>query len=147
VIYFAQLGTGSIKIGTTEDLDGRMDTLESHYGEPVTLLGTMPGGRKEEREIHERFTHLRFGRTEQFRPSAELLEFIGKPLLVSPNPDAVEMAAGRARRLAKPVRLDLSEKDHERLDRVATAKGLNMAAYSRMAILERLRKDEEEVDR
>jgi hypothetical protein len=51
------------------------------------------------------------------------------------------------RRLGKPVRLDLSATDHERLDRVATAKGLNMAAYSRMAILDRLRKDEEEVDR
>lgn len=50
------------------------------------------------------------------------------------------------RRLGKAVRLDLSDKDHERLDRVATAKGLNMAAYSRMAILERLRKDEEDLE-
>ncbi len=58
----------------------------------------------------------------------------------------VQATATPGRRLGKAVRLDLSEKDHERLDRVARAKGLNMAAYSRMAILERLRKDEEELD-
>jgi hypothetical protein len=58
----------------------------------------------------------------------------------------VQAPATTGRRLGKAVRLDLSEKDHERLDRVATAKGLNMAAYSRMAILERLRKDEEEMN-
>ena len=58
----------------------------------------------------------------------------------------VQTAATPGRRLGKAVRLDLSEKDHERLDRIANAKGLNMASYSRMAILERLRKDEEELD-
>ncbi len=30
------------------------------------------------------------GRTEQFRPAPELMEFIGRPLLVGVNPDAVE---------------------------------------------------------
>jgi hypothetical protein len=49
------------------------------------------------------------------------------------------------RRAGKPVRLELNERDKARLERIATAKGLNMAAYSRMAILDRLRKDEEEM--
>jgi hypothetical protein len=49
------------------------------------------------------------------------------------------------RRLGNAVRLDLSDKDYERLDRVAEFKGLNKASYSRMAVLERLRKDEEEM--
>jgi hypothetical protein len=49
------------------------------------------------------------------------------------------------RRTGKAVRLDLTERDHERLDRVARAKGLNMAALSRMAILDLLRKFEEEL--
>jgi hypothetical protein len=49
------------------------------------------------------------------------------------------------RRLGKPVRLDLSEEDRELLSRIAKSKGLNMAAYSRMAVLERLRKDKEEI--
>jgi hypothetical protein len=54
-------------------------------------------------------------------------------------------AAAPRRRLGKPVRLDLNERDKERLERVAKFKGLNMAAYSRMVVLERLRKDEEEM--
>jgi hypothetical protein len=32
VIYFAQLGTGAIKIGCTEDLGQRLQTLERQYG-------------------------------------------------------------------------------------------------------------------
>jgi hypothetical protein len=51
------------------------------------------------------------------------------------------------KRSGKPVRLDLSESDKERLDRVAKFKGLNMAAYSRMAVLDRMRKDEEELSK
>jgi hypothetical protein len=56
------------------------------------------------------------------------------------------LATAPKRRLGKPVRLDLSEEDRELLSRVAKSKGLNMAAYSRMAVLERLRKDKEEMD-
>jgi hypothetical protein len=58
----------------------------------------------------------------------------------------VQTTATPGRRLGKAVRLDLSEKDHQRLEQVAKAKGLNMAAYSRMKILEGLRKDEEELE-
>jgi hypothetical protein len=39
----------------------------------------MEGGPKEEQQIHERFSHLRFGRKEQFRPGPDLMEFIGLP--------------------------------------------------------------------
>ncbi len=95
MIYFAQLATGAIKIGTTVDLTARMTGLKSHYGESLALLGTMPGGRKEEREIHHRFAHLRLGHTEQFRPAADLMEYIGRPLLVSQNPDAAVVTPGR----------------------------------------------------
>jgi hypothetical protein len=108
-----------------------------HYGQPLALLATMPGDRSTEREIHERFSHLRLGKTEQFQPGRDLLEFIGKPLLVGINPAVVEAIPGRA------VAVRLSDQDHKRLDRIAKAKGLNMAAYSRMAILERLKADEE----
>lgn len=45
-------------------------------------------------------------------------------------------------RMGRPVRLDLSETDHERLERCAREKGLNKASYARMAVLERLRADE-----
>ena len=96
MIYFAQpIGGGPIKIGFTDDLDLRVKQIEGHYGQPLALLGTMPGGCEEERDIHLQFAHLRFGRTEQFRPASDLLAFIGRPLLVGANPDAAEAMAPR----------------------------------------------------
>jgi hypothetical protein len=44
--------------------------------------------------------------------------------------------------LVKGVRLDLSSTDHERLGRCARERGLTMASYARMAVLERLKTDE-----
>lgn len=52
-------------------------------GRPLALLATMDGGRAEERAIHERFAEHRLGRTEQFRPTAEILAFIGRPLFAA----------------------------------------------------------------
>ena len=49
------------------------------------------------------------------------------------------------RRLANAVRLDLSDKDYERLERVTEERGLNKAGYARMAVLAQLRRDEEEL--
>jgi hypothetical protein len=141
MIYFAQTATGSIKIGTTEDVDGRMDTLASHYGASLALLATMPDGKPEEQEIHERFAHHRIRRTEQFRPGADLLEFIGKPLLVNANPEAVEAHPSRLNGF-KGIRLDLSPADHKRLERCAKDRGLTMASYARMALFQQLKADE-----
>jgi hypothetical protein len=56
----------------------------------LAVLATMPGNLDDEREIHARFDQLRFGRTEQFRPAPDLMAFVGRPLLVDANPDAVE---------------------------------------------------------
>jgi hypothetical protein len=57
----------------------------------------MDGGYEDEQAIHARFSHLRLegrgrrgARIEQFRPGADLMEFIGQPLLVGANPQAVE---------------------------------------------------------
>jgi hypothetical protein len=50
--------------------------------------------------------------------------------------------AAQAVRTVRPVRLDLTDADHERLERAAREKGLNKASYARMAVLERLRSDE-----
>lgn len=91
MIYFVQsVDGGPVKIGHTDNLEQRLVQLESHYGTPLAVLATMDGDRSVEAGLHERFAHLRFGRTEQFRPAVEIFAFIGKPLLVSANPDAVE---------------------------------------------------------
>jgi hypothetical protein len=96
VIYFMQPADGgAIKIGHSPDVDRRREQLEAHYGRPLVLLATMRGGRAEEASIHRRFSHLRLGRKEQFRPAAELMAFIGRPLLVDANPEAVEAVKPR----------------------------------------------------
>jgi hypothetical protein len=139
VIYFCQdVDGGSIKIGCSNDVPARVRQLESHYRRPLALLATIEGSRATEAEVHARFGHLRVGRTEQFKPAAELLEFIGRPLLVGANPDAVEAMPATA----KPVRLDLSPADHERLERCAKERGLSKSSYARMAVLERIKADE-----
>lgn len=45
-------------------------------------------------------------------------------------------------RSGRAVRLDLSEADHERLERCAKARGLNKASYARQAVFERMKADE-----
>ncbi len=91
MIYFMQSPDGGpVKIGYSGDVEARARQLESHYGKPLAVLATVPGDRAEEAEMHRRFAHLRLGRTEQFRPAPELMDFIGRPLLVGANPDAVE---------------------------------------------------------
>lgn len=140
MIYFAKLPTGAIKIGHSVNPDQRSQALRSHYGCDLEILRTMEGGRDVERELHERFSHLRLGRTEQFRPGPDLAEFIGLPLFVSPNPETVE--AQGVPRDTKPVRLELSLADIARLERVARSKGLSNAAYARQAVLLAIRADE-----
>jgi hypothetical protein len=45
-------------------------------------------------------------------------------------------------RTGRPVRLDLTEKDHERLDKQAKKRGLNKASTARMIILAWLEEQE-----
>lgn len=83
-VYFAQpVGGGPIKIGHASVVHARIAQLEEHYCQPLALLATMPGGRAEEKEIHQRFHHLRFGQTEQFRPDTDLIAFIRRPLFAN----------------------------------------------------------------
>jgi hypothetical protein len=132
VIYFAQLETGSIKIGTTTNLNSRLAALESFYGQPLALLATMRGGRATELKIHERFAHLRMGRTEQFRPGPDLMEFIGKPLLVSANPDAIEPVEG----LSRMVTLHVSPEWKGWIDGLARHCRLDVAKVIDLAVVQ-----------
>jgi hypothetical protein len=80
VVYFARLGDQShdpIKIGTTAWLPARLKALEWYYGCKVEVLGVLRGGRQVELDLHERFAKHRFGRSEQFAPTEEILTFIG----------------------------------------------------------------------
>lgn len=78
MIYFMQpVGGGPIKIGYSKDVQFRKEQLESDYREELVLLATLEGDREQERQWHNRFSHLRIGRTEQFRPGEDLLNAIG----------------------------------------------------------------------
>jgi hypothetical protein len=67
-----------------------------------------------------------------------------------PLPERSRMAKKRANkvqtvqdiRAARPVRLDLSQGDHERLQALADERGLSKSSYARMAVLERMKADE-----
>jgi hypothetical protein len=90
MIYFIQPADGGpVKIGYSDDVEARRRQLVTYYNCPLVLLGVMPGSREEEQAIHARFAHLRLGRTEQFRPAPDLMEFIGQPLPVDINPDTI----------------------------------------------------------
>jgi len=126
VIYFAETPTGSIKIGCSDDVEARLQGLASYYGGPVSLLATMPGDREREREIHDRFASLRLGRTEQFRPGPDLMAFIGKPLLVDANPDAVEATSPVRDVIVKVIKMRQEYADW--LDRFATMERVSLAS-------------------
>jgi hypothetical protein len=138
-VYFLQSSSGGpIKIGYSADVPTRLRQLESHYGQPLALLATMDGGREQEAEIHRRFDALRLGRTEQFRPAAELMEFINRPLLVDANPDAVEAMESRQTPGA-PVRIG---DEAIRWARIASGyTGESMADYITRIVEERARED------
>ena len=75
MIYLIQAeGVGHVKIGfvTGNSASGRFAELQVGSSVPLRLLGTLPGGRDKERELHQRFKHARV-RGEWFKPSRELL--------------------------------------------------------------------------
>ncbi|MDE2106398.1 MAG: hypothetical protein KGL39_54790 [Patescibacteria group bacterium] len=53
-----------------------------------------------------------------------------------------KVASDHGETAAKPVRLDLSLTDHQRLAALAEERGLSKASYARMAVLERMKADE-----
>lgn len=100
------VGGGPVKIGFSNDVEGRRKQLEAHYGCGLIVIATMKGGRKEEREVHVQFAHLRLAGhakrgpyPEQFRPDPELMKFIGRPLLGVEDADPVQSIAPSFRSL------------------------------------------------
>jgi hypothetical protein len=129
VIYFMQpLAGGPVKIGFSDDVDARRRQLERHYGQPLAVLATLDGGPDEERELHGRFSHLRFGRTEQFQPGTDLMEFIGRPVFASMAPvEPMQSAAADPQRQDVSIKFDriLAAKARQ----IALARGAPMAEY------------------
>ncbi len=97
MIYATQATTGGpVKIGYSDNVPARIRQLERHYDRRLLLLATLPGSEVEERAIHDRFAHLRLGYTEQFRPAADLMVFLGLPIPPDPSPEAMKPMSGRS---------------------------------------------------
>lgn len=80
MIYFIQAeGVGAIKIGFVEGDDPAKRLSDLQVGSPckLSLLGTLPGGRDTEGELHRKFAWAH-SHGEWFRPVPELLDFIGR---------------------------------------------------------------------
>jgi hypothetical protein len=117
MIYFARLASGAIKIGYSADVETRIIALRSTYAGGQSLLATIEGTRETEREIHQRFAHLRFGRTEQFRPAPELMEFIGQPTVASV--EQITPSEVIEHGYPKPLTIRLTAAQRSILDRLA----------------------------
>jgi Meiotically up-regulated gene 113 len=76
VVYFAQAGD-RVKIGTTTNLPVRLKAIISYSGHDPQILLVVPGGRTEERQVHELFRKDRI-RGEWFTMSPRLMEFIAE---------------------------------------------------------------------
>ena len=75
-IYFIQGESGGpIKIGYTQDLRARLNSLQTGHPDVLILLGAFPGNTGDERNLHEEYSDYRI-RGEWFRPTEKILEKI-----------------------------------------------------------------------
>lgn len=77
-IYFVQAGAdGPIKIGSAQDVEGRIRNLQVSSHVELRLLGVVRATPLHEGELHDRFSESRL-RGEWFEPTAELLAHIAE---------------------------------------------------------------------
>ncbi len=78
MIYFIQtVEGGPIKIGVTTQLQARLSALATAHSKDLRVLGVLDGERSVEKELHERFSHLRV-KNEWFEPGEDLCQFIAE---------------------------------------------------------------------
>ncbi len=76
VVYFIQPGEEPfVKIGITDDLVHRVESLQTASPHALRVLGQIPGTMRTEREIHVLFSHLRV-RGEWFRLTSEVIDYV-----------------------------------------------------------------------
>lgn len=84
VVYF--IGAADmVKIGFTISISKRMTEISLMSPIPLTLLGSLVGGRKKEQELHIRFKQYR-RRGEWFELSDEIKEFINANAVIPKQP-------------------------------------------------------------
>ncbi len=75
-VYFIRAGeAGPVKIGFSRSVQTRLAALQTAHHERLVLVAKHMGTIETERELHQRFTHLRL-EGEWFRVEADLLAYI-----------------------------------------------------------------------
>jgi len=75
-VYFMQDGAeGPIKIGIGVVPRQRRSGVQTGNPRPVRLIGSIPGGKQLEDQLHARFDHLHI-QGEWYQPAQELLDYI-----------------------------------------------------------------------
>jgi hypothetical protein len=92
VIYFLRSGD-RVKIGVTISLGRRIKALESASGASIDLIGSIPGTKDCERELHEQFAEYRI-KGEWFSATEELLTGVDQILKAAASLDDFVIEAG-----------------------------------------------------
>lgn len=77
-VYFIRSGC-KVKIGIAEFPEQRLKALSTGNGEQLELIGSCDGGRTLEKELHDRFSHLRTN-GEWFNLTPEIFDAIREML-------------------------------------------------------------------
>lgn len=85
VYFILDSASNTVKIGFTTAKTIRLSQIQSHNSGSLSLLGSIPGGRIKEKELHDRFLSLRV-RGEWFAYKDELKAFIA--VAVDPESEA-----------------------------------------------------------
>jgi len=76
MIYFIQQGIdGPIKIGTTDDINKRIATLQTGSPHKLRLIGVIEGDQEKERQLHNFFSAYRLT-GEWFAPDKMMFDYI-----------------------------------------------------------------------
>lgn len=140
MIYFARLASGAIKIGKTGNIGRRLVELEREFGAPIALLKTIPGGHSKEGELHRRFRRFRLSKSEQFRPTPELMGFIGVPVQATIDPESVAKTPKN-----RIIIFGLPEEIHRVFRQAAAEMDIGFTALARIAVEEYLNRQEGEL--
>jgi hypothetical protein len=76
IVYIVRCGD-FVKVGTTQDLRARLQALQAANPYPITLLATLDGDDRRERELHRRLAPHRH-RNEWFRLEGDVTAFIAE---------------------------------------------------------------------
>ena len=75
MVYFIQSTTGPIKIGSTNQIHKRLNSIQTSCPDKLNIICTMPGSKKLEKSLHKEFAVYRL-RDEWFDCNKFILMFI-----------------------------------------------------------------------